>query len=90
MKSLEEKTRAYKIGYHLMKDATRKEVREGIKEFLNEFQDVLDYIDGVKTFEEEGKFPDSKKVSKHLENWWIREILKEIHGKDLEERPTEN
>lgn len=78
------------MGYRLMKDATRKEVREGIKEFINEFQDVQDYIDGVKTFEEEGKLPDLQKVSKHLENWWIREIIKEIQGGKLEEGPMEN
>lgn len=72
-----------------MKDATQKEVREGIKEFINESQDIWDYIDGVKTFEEKGKLPDSQKVSKHLENWWIREMIKKDHRKDIEMAKTE-
>ena len=86
MKSTEEKTRAERNGHHLMKHATRKEVREVIKKFINEPQDVQDYINGVKTFEEEDKLPDSKKESKYLENWWIQEMLKERNRKDLEKR----
>jgi len=86
---MEENTRAYNMGYRLMKDTTRKEVRKGIKEFINEFQDIQEYINGVKTFEEEGKIPDSKKISKHLENWWIQEMIKKSHRKDLEMAKTE-